>query len=156
LFQISFPWWEFVARALLVYFFLLVVLRLTGRRQVGQLSPFDFIMLLILSNAVQNSMNGGDNSVTGGLILAATLIAINWLMGYIAYKKRWFAKWVDGSPQILIHNGFINRRAIRKELLTHDELMAILRRNGVEKVEDVRFAIIEPNGSISVIKHEPG
>jgi uncharacterized membrane protein YcaP (DUF421 family) len=152
-FQISFPWWEFVARALIVYFFLLVVLRLTGRRQVGQLSPFDFIMLLILSNAVQNSMNGGDNSVTGGVILAATLIAINWLMGYVSFKNRRFAKWVDGSPQILIHNGAINRRAVRKELLTHDELMAILRRNGAEKVEDVRFAIIEPNGSISVIKN---
>jgi uncharacterized membrane protein YcaP (DUF421 family) len=75
---ISLPhWWEFIVRAVVVYLFLLVLLRITGKRQVGQLAPFDLVLLLVLSNAVQNSMNGGDNSITGGMILAATLVGIN-------------------------------------------------------------------------------
>src|SRR2546430_1720438 len=86
--NMSLPWWEFIARAAIIYFFLLITLRLTGRRQVGQLSPFDFVMLLILSNAVQNSMNGGDNSVLGGVILATTLIGINWLLAFLTYKSQ--------------------------------------------------------------------
>lgn len=80
------PWWEFVLRTLLVYGFLMVGLRLTGKRQVGQLAPFDFVMLLVLSNAVQNSMNAGDNTVLGGLILVATLLALNALMGWWPWR----------------------------------------------------------------------
>src|SRR6195256_5054503 len=80
---LAIPWWELVARAVLVYVFLLVLLRLTGKRQVGQLAPFDLVLLLILSNAVQNAMNGGDNSITGGVISATTLIAANGLVGII-------------------------------------------------------------------------
>ena len=81
-------WYEFVLRALVVYFFLLVLLRFTGKRQVGQLAPFDLVLLLVLSNAVQNSMNGGDNSVTGGMILAATLVAINSFIGWLAFRSK--------------------------------------------------------------------
>src|SRR6266699_1030016 len=111
---ISLPhWWEFVARAVIVYAFLLVILRLTGKRQVGQLAPFDLVLLLVLSNAVQNSMNGGDNSITGGMILAATLVALNWLIGYLTFRSKPLEHLIEGRPVILVHNGHVNRRAMR-------------------------------------------
>ncbi len=79
--RMSLPWWEFILRGLIIYVFLIVLLRLTGKRQVGQMAPFDLVLLLVLSNAVQNAMNGGDNSILGGIVSAVTLVAANWLVG---------------------------------------------------------------------------
>src|SRR5882724_2290668 len=108
--NISLPhWWEFVVRAVIVYLFLMVILRLTGKRQIGQLAPFDLVQLLVLSNAVQNSMNGGDNSLLGGLISAVALITLNWGIGYITFRSKRIARIVEGRPQILIHNGHVYR-----------------------------------------------
>ncbi len=92
--SLSLPWWEFVVRGAVVYVFLLVILRVTGKRNTGQLAPFDLVLLLVLSNAVQNSMNGGDNSVLGGLISAATLIALHYAVAIITFKAR---GWRSGS-----------------------------------------------------------
>ncbi|MFM6928972.1 MAG: DUF421 domain-containing protein [Bdellovibrio sp.] len=152
MFTMSLPWWEFSLRGLIVYVFLLGALRLTGRRQIGQLSPFDFVMLFILSNAVQNSMNGGDNSVTGGIVLVVTLIAAHWLISYMSFKYKGFAHFVDGKPEVLIHNGKLIHVTMRKEKITQDELDSILRQNGVSKIEEVKVALVESNGQISVIK----
>ena len=91
------PWYELVARAVLVYLFLLVLLRLTGKRQVGQLAPFDLVLLLILSNAVQNAMNGGDNSFTAGALSAAVLVAVNGLVGYATFRSKWLEGLVEGT-----------------------------------------------------------
>lgn len=153
MFTLSLPWWEFSLRALIVYIFLLGTLRLTGRRQIGQLSPFDFVLLFILSNAVQNSMNGGDNSVTSGLVLVVTLIAAHWILSYLSFKYKGFAQFIDGKPEVLIHNGILQKSTLKKERITHDELESILRRNGCNKIEDVKIAIVEGNGAISVIKN---
>src|ERR1700740_527905 len=103
--NLSLPWWEFVLRGFIVYVFLLVILRVTGKRQTGQLAPFDLVLLLVLSNAVQNSMNGGDNSVLGGLISATTLIALNFGMGYLPYRNKRLETLIEGQPEVLIHNG---------------------------------------------------
>ena len=96
-------------------------------------------------------MSGGDNSVSGGIILAGTLILLNWVIAYFTYKYKWFAKTVDGVPEVLIHDGRIVFSAIRRELITEDELMGALRKNGLEKISDVHIAIIEPSGAISVV-----
>jgi uncharacterized membrane protein YcaP (DUF421 family) len=85
---LSLPWWEFILRGVIVYFFLIVLLRLTGKRQIGQMAPFDLVLLLVLSNAVQNAMNGGDNSITAGVVSAVTLVGVNWLVGLITYKSK--------------------------------------------------------------------
>lgn len=154
LFSISLPWWEFVVRAASVYVFLLVTLRLTGKRQVGQLTPFDLVLLLILSNAVQNSMNGGDNSLLGGVILAVTLIVLNVVVGRLTTRNRKIERLIDGQPRVLISNGHVFQPVLLHEEITHDELMAALRRSGCEKIEDVRLAVLETNGGISVIKKE--
>src|SRR5271163_3339743 len=100
--NLSLPWWEFVLRALIIYFFLILLLRLTGKRQIGQMSPFDLVLLLVLSNAVQNSMNGGDNTVLGGMILAVTLVVGNALLSFATSKSKTVERWVEGSPEILI------------------------------------------------------
>ena len=103
--NIAIPPWELVVRSLAVYVFLLLLLRLTGKRQVGQLAPFDLVLLLVLSNAVQNSMNGGDNSLLGGLISAVTLVGINFVVGYATFRSKRLETIIEGRPQVLIHNG---------------------------------------------------
>jgi uncharacterized membrane protein YcaP (DUF421 family) len=150
--EISLPhWWEFVIRALVVYLFLLVLLRLTGKRQVGQLAPFDLVLLLVLSNAVQNSMNGGDNSITGGMILAVTLVGMNYGVGWLTYRSKRLEGLIEGRPVILIHDGRIDHDAMRQVQMTKHELEAALRADGCAGPEQVRFAVLENNGHVTVI-----
>ena len=145
------PWWEYSLRAVIIYVFLLLVLRLTGKRQVGQLSPFDLVLLLVLSNAVQNSMNGGDNSVTAGVILVLTLFCLNSGVGYLSYHSKKVERVVEGKPQILVHNGMIDEEVLGRERISRHELMAAVRQAGISELEEVRVAILENNGRISVI-----
>ena len=149
--NMSIPWWEFILRGLIIYVFLIILLRVTGKRQIGQMSPFDLVLLLVLSNAVQNSMNGGDNSVIGGMILAATLVAINWIVGSLTYKSRRAEALIEGRPELLVHNGTLFEKALAKCQLTHDELGTALRESGCSGVKDVKAAFLENNGTISVI-----
>lgn len=147
----AFPAMHFVLRAVVVYAFLLILLRLTGKRQVGQMSPFDLVLLLVLSNAVQNSMNGGDNSITGGLILSFTLVGLNWIVAWITYRSKRMEILVEGRPVILIHDGHIDVRALDEVKMTRHELEAALRSQGCVCAEQVRFAVLENNGRVSVI-----
>ena len=102
---LSLPWWEFVLRAAIVYVFLLILLRLTGKRQVAQITPFDLVLLLVLSNAVQNSMNGGDNSALGEMISAVTLIVLNYLVAYATQRSRRIEILIEGRPEVLARDG---------------------------------------------------
>ena len=145
------PWWEFVLRAVLVYGFLLITLRLTGKRQVGQLAPFDLVLLLVLSNAVQNSMNAGDNTVAAGFILVATLLAANGVMSWITWRSKRAELLLEGKPQILVHNGLVDETVLASERITRHELMAAVRQAGLSDLADVRVAILETNGRINVI-----
>ncbi|MDB6063466.1 MAG: hypothetical protein JWM78_3569 [Verrucomicrobiaceae bacterium] len=148
--DLSVPWWELVVRGIIVYIFLLALLRITGKRQVGQLAPFDFVLLLVLSNAVQNSMNAGDNSLGGGLISAATLVALNYIVGFATFRSRRIEDFVDGRPQILIHRGKLFEDVLSKSQISHHELSAALRGAGCASVAEVHTAVLENNGSISV------
>jgi uncharacterized membrane protein YcaP (DUF421 family) len=145
------PWWEFALRALLVYGFLLAVLRLTGKRQVSQMSPFDLVLLLVLSNAVQNSMNAGDNTVTAGFILVAFLVGANALLGYLTFRSKKVENLVEGVPLVLVHNGALVPGSMASERVTLHELMAALRASGLTTLEEVHVAILESNGRINVI-----
>jgi uncharacterized membrane protein YcaP (DUF421 family) len=151
LFNLSVPWWQFVLRCVAVYFFLMIMLRLTGKKQVGQLSSFDLILLLVLSNAVQNSMNAGDNSLLGGLIAATTLIGLNYLVSYLTYRFKKIDVFVEGRPQILIHNGKLDEKVMVSAHLTLHEIHEALRAEGCLSLESVAWAILEVNGKISVI-----
>ena len=149
--SMSVPWWEFVVRGVIVYLFLLVFLRLTGKRQTGQYAPFDLILLLILSNAVQNSMNAGDNSLIGGLISATTLIACHFGLAHLTFRFPALARIVDGRPQVLVRGGQLDTALMRREQLTPDDVMAALRAGGCLHVHEVERATIETNGTITVV-----
>jgi uncharacterized membrane protein YcaP (DUF421 family) len=154
--NLSLPWWHFIVRALIIYVFLLVLLRLTGKRQVGQLSPFDLVLLLVLANAVQNAMNGGDNSVTGGVLLAGTLVAVNYAVGWLTWRSRRIEMAIEGRPVLLIHHGVIDQRAMGKAQLTRHELVSALRVEGCAGPDEVLFAVLENNGHITVVPKRRG
>jgi len=147
---LSLPWWEFIARAVIVYAFMLLMLRLTGKRQIGQLAPFDLVLLLVLSNAVQNAMNGGDNSVLGGVLSALSLLGLNWLISWSTFRNKRLARMIEGKPEVLVHNGHIYQDVMLRQQLTQSELDAALRAAGCADVSHVHFAILENNGQISV------
>jgi uncharacterized membrane protein YcaP (DUF421 family) len=149
--NIAIPIWELIVRALLVYAFLVILLRLSGKRQIGQLAPFDLVLLLVLSNAVQNSINGGDNSLVGGMISAATLVGVNYAIGYATFKNKKLEILVEGRPQVIIHNGRVFEDVMVSARLTHHELASALRRSGCSCAEEVQTAILENNGAISVV-----
>ncbi len=149
------PWWELLLRGLIVYVFLLFLIRLTGRRQAGMLTPFDFILLLILSNSVQNAMNGGDNSLGGGLFLAATLIAINWIMLLLSRHFRLVHWMLVGRPVFLVRDGAVQENVMQRERISHHELMLAMRAVGLTNIEQAKDVILETNGTISVIQRTP-
>jgi uncharacterized membrane protein YcaP (DUF421 family) len=152
--HLSVPWWELVLRGVVVYAFLILLLRVTGKRQVGQLAPFDLVLLLVLANAVQNSMNAGDNSLLGGLIIATTLIGLNYAVGLATFKSKQLEAVIEGRPQVLIHNGRLFEDVMARAQLTHHELNAALRGAACASVQDVHSAILENNGSITVISRQ--
>ncbi len=149
------PWWELLIRGLIVYFFLLALIRLTGRRQAGTMAPFDFILLLILGNTVQNAMNGGDNSLGGGLFLAATLITTNWTMLLLSRHSRLVHWMLVGRPVFIVRDGEIVEKALQRERISRHELMSAVRTAGLTNIEQVKDVILETNGSISVIHRTP-
>jgi uncharacterized membrane protein YcaP (DUF421 family) len=156
--SLALPWWEFVLRGVIVYGFVLVLLRLTGKRQVGQLAPFDLVLLLVLSNAVQNSMNGGDNSVLGGMISAVTLVGLNYVMGWLTFKSKTLELLVEGRPVILVHNGHVDQRAMNRARMTVHELNAALRAGGCAGPHEAKIAVLENGGNITVLRlniHDP-
>ena len=114
------------------------------------LAPFDLVLLLVLSNAVQNAMNGGDNSVTAGIISASVLVLLNWLVGFATSRSKHLERIVEGRPEVLIHNGKLFADVMDRERLTHHELQAALRAGGCASIEEVHYALIENNGQITV------
>lgn len=147
-------WAELIGRGLLIYFFLILLLRATGKRQIGQMSPFDLVLLMVLSNAVQNSMVGGDNSVTAGLILAVTLVTANWIVGKITSSSKTMEILIEGSPQVLFHNGKVYEKILSEDQITRQELIAAVHKAGYDNLDEIRTAILENDGTISVIpKH---
>lgn len=149
--HLSSPWWELVLRGVIVYVFLLVLLRITGKRQVGQLAPFDLVMLLILSNAVQNSMNAGDNSLLAGLILATTLILLNHFVGYLSFRNARIEIFMEGRPEVLISDGKVFKDVLDRHQISQLELETAVRNGGCERVDDVHLAVLENNGHVSVL-----
>jgi uncharacterized membrane protein YcaP (DUF421 family) len=145
------PWWNLVIRATIVFVFILLLLRLSGKRQVGQMGIAQFVALLLISNAVQNAMNGGDNSLLGGLILAAVLILLSYLFEVVTYRSKRLENLIQGRPTLLVHHGKVLVEHLHRELLSLRELRAILRRQGIHDLGDVEEAVLESDGFVSVI-----
>ena len=149
--QLSAHWWEFVLRGTIVYVVLLLLLRTTGKRQAGQLAPFDLVLLLIISNAVQNAMNGGDNSVSAGIILAVTLIGLNALVARLTYKSPKLEALLEGRPEVLVFNGHVFQKVMDHQCISALELETAIRNAGCETIAEVHLAILENNGHVSVL-----
>jgi len=142
---------EVVLRTAAVYFALLVGLRVAGKRELGQMTAFDLVVLLAISNAVQNAMVGQNSSLTGGIAAAATLLAVNWVISAISVRSPRVRRWLRGMPTLLVHDGEILTDALRREGVDPEELMQALRENGVADVGHVSSAVLEIDGTISVI-----
>lgn len=146
--------WEKIFRSLVVYGFLLLAFRLLGKRQVGQMTPFDLIVLMIISNVLQNAMIGPDNSVSGGLIGASAILILNWMIGRMAVFSRAFERAVEGEPALLVHHGHVIERALRRENISREELLANLRSQGIFDITEVRAVVLETSGKLSVLRFE--
>ncbi len=145
---------EKIIRAALVYVFLLLAFKLFGRRQFAQLTTFDFVVLLIISNVVQNAMIGKDDSITGGLIGASTILGLNWVVAEAAFRSQKAERMIEGVPRVLIHHGRIVEKNLAKERISREELYAALRRQGIGALDEVKTAILEASGGLSVIQQE--
>ena len=155
LFNLELPPLEKVLRPVLVYAFLVVGLRLAGKRELAQLNPFDLIVLLLLSNTVQNAIIGNDVTVTGGLLGAATLLALNWVVVRYLYGHPRLGRLVEGAPAVLIEDGHVDHRRLGRELITLAELKSAARRQGIASLDLVERAVIEPGGIISFVARHP-
>ena len=142
---------ELMIRAVAVYGFILFLIRVSGKRQLGQLSAIEFVTILLISNAVQNAMNAGDNSLVGGMILSAVLVFLSTGIAILSFRHKRFRHWVEGTPTILIRRGEVIKPHLEKE-----KLVTLLRRQGVHKIHEVEIAILESDGSLSVtLNHHP-
>jgi uncharacterized membrane protein YcaP (DUF421 family) len=141
-----------IVRAVVIYVFLMIALRVAGRRETGQMTSFDLVLLLILSNAVQNSINAGDNSLLGGVVSASTLLVLNALVGFAAYRWRWFEHLVEGRPVRIISDGKIHERALARERITVEQLRSALRKQGIDGITQCKRAVLEPDGTLTAVK----
>lgn len=155
MFHLPLPIVEKLLRPIVIYLVLILLLRIFGKRELAQLNPFDLVVLLSLSNTVQNAIIGDDNSVTGGIIGAFGLLGINWVVVRILYNTPRLSRMLEGRATTLVRDGKIDQDAVRREALTHEELMEVIHRQGFEHLSQVRRCILEPNGTFYVEPFEP-
>lgn len=155
MFHLPLPWLEKVLRPVVVYLFLIIFLRLFGKRELAQLNPFDLVVLLSLSNTVQNAMIGDDNSVSGGIIGAFALLAINWVLVWVLFRAPKVNAALEGKPSTLITNGVVDEAALKSQTLSHEDLISVLNRNGFNNPAEIQTCILEPNGAFFVKGKSP-
>src|SRR5712691_2571597 len=155
MFHLGLPVAEKMLRPIVVYFFLIIGLRLAGKRELAQLNPFDLVVLLTLSNTVQNAIIGDDNSVTGGLLGAATLLLVNYGVVRLLYTHERVEQFIEGAPDMLIANGKINAMNCQRELITRSEIESAAHRQGLASLDEVETAILEPGGTNCFVAKKP-
>lgn len=145
------PYFDIIIRSASVYLFMLIALRIFGKKELSQLNTADVILILLISNSVQNAMVGSNISLLGGLAAASVLFVINFALKKLMYKSKWFSDFMQEKPEILIHDGTIDFKALSKLNITSDELQEAMREHGVEHFTDVKLAMLEIDGNISII-----
>jgi uncharacterized membrane protein YcaP (DUF421 family) len=145
---------EIALRTGVIYLLVLVGIRISGKREVGQMTPFDLTLLLLISNSVQNAMTGPDTSLAGGMVAATVLLILNYLVAELSGANRRFRKFIQGQPSLLVHDGEIITSHMAKEHVSMDELERSLREHGVATAKDVALAVLEVDGSISILKYD--
>ncbi|HTM16673.1 MAG TPA: YetF domain-containing protein [Terracidiphilus sp.] len=155
MFHLPLPLVEKILRPVVVYLALVLLLRVFGKRELAQLNPFDLVVLLSLSNTVQNAIIGEDNSVTGGIIGAVSLLTINWMVVRILFRSPRLNQALEGKATVLIRDGQVDRKALEREALTREELAEVVHRQGFEHVHDVHRCELEPNGTFYIEARDP-
>jgi len=155
MFVLGVPWIEKILRPIAIYVFLVVSLRLAGKRELAQLNPFDLVVLLTLSNTVQNAIIGDDNTVTGGIIGAISLLTVNYIFVRLIYGNKAATETFEGNADALIQNGKINHNRLKSELITVPELETAAQKQGIASLADVETAVLEPSGAIVFVSHTP-
>ena len=155
MFHLPLPILEKLARPVIVYLVLVVLLRVFGKRELAQLNPFDLVVLLSLSNTVQNAIIGDDNSITGSVIGAFGLLAINWLVVRVLFNSPKLTRLLEGRACVLVSDGQIDLKALARESLTREELIAVIHKQGFEGFHNIRKCQLEPNGTFYVEAFEP-
>ena len=155
MFVLGLPIAEKILRPVLVYAFLIIALRLGGKRELAQLNPFDLVVLLTLSNTVQNAIIGDDNSVTGGFIGAATLLSVNYVLVRFVSRHERVERFIEGDPDVLIENGRIKTECLDREAISALELEAAAHKQGFASLADIDRAVLDPNGSIAFFRKTP-
>ncbi len=150
MFHLPLPLLEKVLRPAIVYIVLILLLRLFGKRELAQLNPFDLVVLLMLSNTVQNAVIGEDNSLLGGVIGALSLLFCNFLLNRTLYRLPKLDRALQGSDTVLVRNGKVDETAMRREMLTHEELVQVVHRQNITGIGDVHLCVLEPNGTFYV------
>jgi uncharacterized membrane protein YcaP (DUF421 family) len=150
-FDLAIPWWSFVVRTLIVYLALLIGLRLVGRRELGQMTPFDLVVILLIANSLQNAMVGPDTSVAGGLASAFTLLAANWILNRLRARIPWLRRVAEGEPILLVSGGKVLAEHLRRSGIDLDDLEQAVREHGVATLTEVDTAILEVDGTVSII-----
>jgi uncharacterized membrane protein YcaP (DUF421 family) len=151
MFDLAIPWWSFVVRTLIVYLALLIGLRLVGRRELGQMTPFDLVVILLIANSLQNAMVGPDTSVAGGLASAFTLLAANWILTRLRARIPWLRRVAEGEPILLVSGGKVLVENLRRSSIDLDDLEQAVREHGVATLAEVDTAILEVDGTVSII-----
>ena len=151
MFDMDLPWWEFVARGALVYLALLVMVRLSGRRTISQLTPFDLLVVMLLSEAVSNGLSGGDDSVSGGLIIAATLIVLNATIGMLSARSRKMEALFDGETVLLGRDGVFFDKVVKRNRVGQSDIEQALREADCSR-QEMQCAFLEAGGSITIVK----
>lgn len=141
-----------IIRALVVYVSVLLLLRISGKRQMGQMGPTEFVAILLISNAVQNAMNGGDATLIGGLLSAFVLILLSTIISYLTYRSKFFSSLFEGTPSLLVHKGKVLKKNLDKERMNINELKTLLRKQGLHDIQEIETAVLEADGSLSVTK----
>jgi uncharacterized membrane protein YcaP (DUF421 family) len=147
---------DIALRTAAVYVIVIALLRISGKRGVGQMSIVDLVLVLVISNAVQNAMVGENTTLYGGVVAAVTLVALDWLIRTISDRSTRVQRLLEGEPTLLVRDGQVLTRAMRKQGISHDELMAALRRNGLEHTAEAHLVVLETNGQISVVARHSG
>lgn len=155
MFHLSIPLVEKIVRPVCVYIFLVVGLRLAGKRELAQLNPFDFIVLMTLSNTVQNAIIGDDNTVLGGMIGAGSLLGINYMVVRAARHNRRLQRLLAGRGDVLVKNGEIQKDHLERELISKAELLAAAHKQGIMSLKEVEYCVLEPTGTLSFIQRRP-
>lgn len=145
-------WYELVIRGTVIFFFMLIAMKIWGKKHLGEMAAFDFILLLFISEAVQNSLIDDDKSILGAMIVITTFLLWNSILNKLTFRFRVLEKFFDGSPRILVKNGKMDTEALRKEQITEQELFEALRRQGVDELKKVKQATLETNGHLSVVE----